>query len=81
MIFYQLKIVMVLQCNEGTSNYIFGCFASASYMLYGQDAARAKILMSTNDSMNYCTLSDYNGMLVVIWSIILFFDRINEKGI
>ncbi|KAF3327295.1 apyrase 3 [Carex littledalei] len=32
-----------------------------SYLRYGQDAARAEILKSTNDSVNYCILSGYNG--------------------
>ncbi|KAJ3684287.1 hypothetical protein LUZ61_013451 [Rhynchospora tenuis] len=33
-----------------------------SYLRYGKDAARAEIMKYTNDSVNYCLISGYNGI-------------------
>ncbi|KAJ4787000.1 Ectonucleoside triphosphate diphosphohydrolase 5 [Rhynchospora pubera] len=45
---------------KGTNYYLY----VHSYLSYGQDAARAEILKSTNDSVNYCILSGYNALNV-----------------
>ncbi|KAJ4807369.1 Ectonucleoside triphosphate diphosphohydrolase 5 [Rhynchospora pubera] len=45
---------------KGTNYYLY----VHSYLSYGQDAARAEILKSTNDSVNYCILSGYNGTYI-----------------